>query len=83
MSNGLLGFSAYGSGAMSSDIKPNSPISDKQPISPPRHRVTPPLWDLHYDRKPQHAPSDEQMEVCTSPPAPSHVAPPRGEGLAA
>uniref|UniRef100_A0A1B6EDA5 C2H2-type domain-containing protein n=1 Tax=Clastoptera arizonana TaxID=38151 RepID=A0A1B6EDA5_9HEMI len=83
MSNGLLGFGGYGSGVMSNEMKPNSPVSDKQPMSPPRHRTTPPLWDLHYERKPQHAPPDEQMDVCTSPPAPSHVAPPRGEGLAA
>lgn len=81
MNNGLIGFGGYG-GGMPGDMKPGSPMSDK-PISPPGHRRTPPLWDLHFERKPQQTTSEEQMEVCTSPSTPSHVAPPRGEGLAA
>jgi len=73
MSNGLLGFGGYGAGIPAIEMKPGSPGSDKQPLASPRMRGTPPLWDLHYERKP---PSDERMD-CQSP----HV--PRGEGLAA
>ncbi|XP_054282725.1 sal-like protein 3 isoform X1 [Macrosteles quadrilineatus] len=69
MSNGLLGFGGY----RALEMKPGSPGSEKQPLGSPQHRSTPPLWDLHYDRKPPTAPD--------SPPA--HVPPPRGEGLAA
>lgn len=77
MTNGLLGFGGYaGNLPLALEMKPVSPTSEKQ-MSPPRHRNTPPLWDLHYERKP--AGGDERME-CQSPP--SHV-PPRGEGLAA
>ncbi|RZF37148.1 hypothetical protein LSTR_LSTR015338 [Laodelphax striatellus] len=78
--NGLLSFGGYGGGGGgggggslgAADMKPSSPMSDKQPMTSPN---TPPLWDLHYDRKPPPS------EPSPPPAAPSHV--PRGEGLAA
>ncbi|XP_046676401.1 sal-like protein 3 isoform X2 [Homalodisca vitripennis] len=70
MTNGLLGFGGYGA-SLPSEMKPGSPGSEKQPMASPR---TPPLWDLHYERKPPHGAPEE----CQSPP---HVT--RGEGLAA
>lgn len=76
ISNGMLGFGGYG-GSMPSEMKPGSPMSDKQPTMSPRHRATPPLWDLHYERK---GPAAEDQMDCQSPPG--HV-PPRSEGLAA
>lgn len=85
MSNGLLNFSGFGGSQSlgSTDMKPGSPGSDKPSISSPCQRTTPPLWDLHYDRKPMTS-SETQMDVCPSPPPPPpHVATQRGEGLAA
>ncbi|XP_075213431.1 homeotic protein spalt-major-like [Lycorma delicatula] len=89
MSNGLLNFSGFGGGPGigNSDIKPGSPGSDKTTITSPCQRTTPPLWDLHYERKPMTT-SETQMDVCPSPPPPpppptTHVTTQRGEGLAA
>lgn len=77
MTNGLLGFGGYG-GVLPLDMKPGSPTMEKQPMASPR---TPPLWDLHYERKPPLGPPEERME-CQSPPSRVPSAP-RGEGLAA